>query len=159
MLPCIVLLLLCCFILLMDSIVASGCWCWMAKSALCIIIMFVVLFIRTLCCLAYFVFSLRDLISFKLFISIYLCCGYLHTIIDFNYYCLSPFYSYSYIVKEVYQASAIPLLLKVQDDVQQNYNCTVLDKRIAIMGYSEGEHCSFSTSYFSFSLRWLFVLL
>jgi hypothetical protein len=44
----------------------------------------------------------------------------------------------SYIVKTVYQASAVPLLLKLQNDVENNYNCTVLDKRINILGYSEG---------------------
>jgi hypothetical protein len=41
----------------------------------------------------------------------------------------------SYRVKDVYQASTIPLLLKLQDDVGTNYNCTVLDKRVAIVGY------------------------
>lgn len=49
-------------------------------------------------------------------------------------------------VKQVYQASAIPLLLKVQDDIQQDYNCTSLDKRIAIMGYSEGGYAAISVA-------------
>lgn len=41
----------------------------------------------------------------------------------------------SYRVKDVYQASTIPLLLKLQDDIGTKYNCTVLDKRVAIVGY------------------------
>ena len=41
----------------------------------------------------------------------------------------------SYRVKNVYQASTIPLLLKLQEDVGTKYNCTVLDKRVAIVGY------------------------
>jgi hypothetical protein len=44
----------------------------------------------------------------------------------------------SYRVKDVYKASTIPLLLKLQDDIGTKYNCTVLDKRIAIVGYGEG---------------------
>jgi dienelactone hydrolase len=52
----------------------------------------------------------------------------------------------SYVVKEVYQASAIPLLLKVLDnlEIKEEYKCTVLDKRVAIMGYSEGGYATVS---------------
>lgn len=51
----------------------------------------------------------------------------------------------SYVVKEVYQASAIPLLLKVKDHLESKYNgCTLLDKRVAIMGYSEGGYATVS---------------
>ncbi len=42
----------------------------------------------------------------------------------------------SYRVKELYQASTIPLLLKLHDDIGKNSNkCTVLDKRVATVGY------------------------
>ena len=49
----------------------------------------------------------------------------------------------SYIVKAVYQASAIPLLLKMKYDVAKSSNgCTGIDKRVAIMGYSEGGYAT-----------------
>lgn len=42
----------------------------------------------------------------------------------------------SYRVKEMYQASTIPLLLKLHYDVGKNSDkCTVLDKRVATVGY------------------------
>lgn len=52
----------------------------------------------------------------------------------------------SYVVKEVYQASSIPLLLKVQNDYLETDSCTRLDKRIAISGYSEGGYAAISTA-------------
>ena len=48
----------------------------------------------------------------------------------------------SYIVKTVYQASAVPLLLKVKDDIDKSYNCTEIDERIALMGFSEGGYAT-----------------
>ena len=49
----------------------------------------------------------------------------------------------SYIVKAVYQASAIPLLLKMKYDIAKSSNgCTAIDKRVAIMGYSEGGYAT-----------------
>jgi len=51
----------------------------------------------------------------------------------------------SFLVKDVYQASTIPLLLKLRDSIDRNYGgCrgTELDKRVAIMGYSEGGYAT-----------------
>ena len=48
----------------------------------------------------------------------------------------------SYIVKSLYSASAIPLLLKAQDIVKESSSCTEMDKRVAIMGYSEGGYAT-----------------
>lgn len=48
----------------------------------------------------------------------------------------------SFMVKALYQASAIPLMLKVKDDVEKTYICTELDKRIAIVGFSEGGYAA-----------------
>lgn len=49
-------------------------------------------------------------------------------------------------VKEVYQASSIPLLLKAENDYVETDSCTRLDKRIAISGYSEGGYAAISTA-------------
>ena len=48
----------------------------------------------------------------------------------------------SYIVKSLYSASAVPLLLKAQDIVKKSNSCTEMDKRVAIMGYSEGGYAT-----------------
>ena len=48
----------------------------------------------------------------------------------------------SYIVKSLYSASAVPLLLKAQDMVKNNTSCTEMDTRVAIMGYSEGGYAT-----------------
>jgi len=53
----------------------------------------------------------------------------------------------SYIVKTIYQASAVPLLLKVKDDIENKYSCTKLDKRVAIMGYSEGGYATIAIAH------------
>ncbi|KAL7533406.1 hypothetical protein ACHAXR_005210, partial [Thalassiosira sp. AJA248-18] len=53
----------------------------------------------------------------------------------------------SFIVKSVYQASAVPLLLKVKDDLEKNYSCTEMDKRVAIMGYSEGGYATIAIAH------------
>jgi len=52
----------------------------------------------------------------------------------------------SYMVKDVYQASAIPLLLKVKDDIEKNYSCTELDKRVSIFGFSEGGYATIAVA-------------
>ncbi|KAL9187693.1 hypothetical protein ACHAXT_006071 [Thalassiosira profunda] len=48
----------------------------------------------------------------------------------------------SYVVAAVYQASAVPLLLKTQDMLEKEYTCTELDKRVAIMGFSEAGYAT-----------------
>ena len=46
-------------------------------------------------------------------------------------------------MSKLYQASAIPLLLKMKDDIAKSSNgCTAIDKRVAIMGYSEGGYAT-----------------
>jgi len=52
----------------------------------------------------------------------------------------------SYIVKTLYSASAVPLLLKAQDIVKKSNSCTEMDKRVAIMGYSEGGYATVAIS-------------
>ena len=45
-------------------------------------------------------------------------------------------------MKSIYSSSAVPLLLKAQDIVKKSNSCTMMDKRVAIMGYSEGGYAT-----------------
>ena len=45
-------------------------------------------------------------------------------------------------MKSIYSSSAVPLLLKAQDIVKKSNSCTEMDKRVAIMGYSEGGYAA-----------------
>ena len=47
----------------------------------------------------------------------------------------------SYIVKDVYSASAVPILLKLKSAIDGG-GCTELDKRVSIVGYSEGGYAA-----------------
>lgn len=53
----------------------------------------------------------------------------------------------SYIVKDVYQASAVPLLLKVKNNIEETYSCTELDKRVSLAGYSEGGYATIAIAH------------
>lgn len=47
----------------------------------------------------------------------------------------------SYVVKDVYSASAVPILLKLKSVIDGG-GCTELDKRVSIVGYSEGGYAA-----------------
>ena len=49
----------------------------------------------------------------------------------------------SYVVKDVYSASAVPILLKLKNTIDgADGGCTEIDKRVSIVGYSEGGYAA-----------------
>jgi len=53
----------------------------------------------------------------------------------------------SYMIKALYQASAVPLLLKAKDTIEKESSCTELDKRVNVMGFSEAGYATIAISH------------
>jgi len=53
----------------------------------------------------------------------------------------------SYMIKALYQASAVPLLLKAKDVIEKENKCTELDKRVNVMGFSEAGYATIAISH------------
>jgi len=49
--------------------------------------------------------------------------------------------------KALYQASAVPLLLKAKDAIEKENTCTELDKRVNVMGFSEAGYATIAISH------------